>query len=1086
MFCLLFLTSFNVEKNCKESYIHDTYGYKILFYMGKNKQFQSQEAQTIARTTKELEILADAIRDVEDKIGRATGIEKQQLEVKKADLEIQQSINETRRNHATNAFQLKYNSSLSADEISANADAVAQGKEASDKFTKGVQTFNRGARLIVDAAAKLASISYDAEYEAISARTDILMANIEALTEKAMGAADLQAKAYTSAITNSLLGITDGINEAAYASANSLIDLSAQSKIFDLEKERIDLENKNTKQLRTEQRDATLSNLYTKQTEAYGAVAPEIGRNTAHAFNDVEALGASAGDAPGVIGDMVADLGQATLAATSTMIQSENKLIVQRYENEKKLTEAALKAQQGVEKKWIEAGANVEKAWLQFAQKIEGGLVKSEAAANALGVSMGFAGTQLDTFKKTMFDSQVAVAKWGKKLEDMQKLQSSYQDNSGRNIQFSTNDFETSFALDKITGQDGLSSQIASAMELFNHGIADSNELAFDMFKKVSKIGLNGTKFLKEVPKYLKLAERYQFKGGIKGMKEMAKWAQNVRFNMDNFSSILNQMHEGGLEGAITKGAQLQVLGGKFAMGADPLAMLWESYNDPAGYAKRLNGMAEGMGSFDSRTGEVNFNMMEQMALEAMAKATGMDVTDLMNQQRQRIKGERMTRELNNGVKWTDDEKSLITNKAQLVNGEWKVTMDNGEQMNVSDLSQEDLNHLMPTDNEEKLVNYVYDIRDMMTQLAGAKQEATSRLERDGFDQWYQEEQTRIQNVVTDFNSRYEEYLSEFKEKMHLATTAQQTMLDLMSAGNQNIDNASAEIKQQGQNIASSLAQVNQLIQDALSEINNRQNEWKPKQGEIAYDNPHATNRLLPYDARWSMPWQNPLSNETKPSSNPKVQAAQQAAKEGDYCTAVQNAYIGRSSILDGTLEANGQSMTVAASKVTPIQDGEIATTAPDDHAIFAKVGGPFDKLFNGIFTKINAVYDSMYGQQTEKPIKELYRIAELQKQKEIQLRPLPDIEMPVRDNGNMNRRYEEKAPVLNNGSIKVEPITLNIKLDGVLGQSKDFMEELTNNPMLIRSMSQMISEAINKNINGGKSTYTGGVSNPRFKGVDF
>ena len=51
-------------------------------------------------------------------------------------------------------------------------------------------------------------------------------------------------------------------------------------------------------------------------------------------------------------------------------------------------------------------------------------------------------------------------------------------------------------------------------------------------------------------------------------------------------------------------------------------------------------------------------------------------------------------------------------------------------------------------------------------------------------------------------------------------------------------------------------------------------------------------------------------------------------------------------------MDANGQSMTVAASKVTPINDGEVATTSPQDHAIFAKTGGPFDKLFNGISRK--------------------------------------------------------------------------------------------------------------------------------------
>ena len=89
----------------------------------------------------------------------------------------------------------------------------------------------------------------------------------------------------------------------------------------------------------------------------------------------------------------------------------------------------------------------------------------------------------------------------------------------------------------------------------------------------------------------------------------------------------------------------------------------------------------------------------------------------------------------------------------------------------------------------------------------------------------------------------------------------------------------------------------------------------------------------------------------------------------------------------------------------------------------------------------------------------------------------------------NSEHRKDNQQPndhINHNEAIRIEPITLNINLDGVLGRSKDFMEELTNNPMLVRSLSQLISESINKNINGGKSTYNGGVATPRFNSVNF
>ena len=83
-------------------------------------------------------------------------------------------------------------------------------------------------------------------------------------------------------------------------------------------------------------------------------------------------------------------------------------------------------------------------------------------------------------------------------------------------------------------------------------------------------------------------------------------------------------------------------------------------------------------------------------------------------------------------------------------------------------------------------------------------------------------------------------------------------------------------------------------------------------------------------------------------------------AERGDFVSAVQNSHIGRGSIMDGIANGNGQNMAVYASKVTPIHDGsvQLAKSDPQDSAIFAKTGGPFDTLFNGIFDKISLMYD--------------------------------------------------------------------------------------------------------------------------------
>ena len=1030
--------------------------------MSKKKQFQSKEAQAVAHVTEELNILSDAIKELDKLIGDKglSKTEKKLLQQKKIELETQKTLNKARQNNAVTKFSEKFGNSMSADEITNEVSRLDNSNAKSTNVTKAAEYAGKGLKAAVQAYAKFETIDYEKEYERISAQTDILMADIDALGQKAVMAAELQAKAYTAAIDSSLSNLIDGINEGAYKAASNLIDLGAQSKIFELEQERIDLENKNTKELRTAQKEATFKNLGAQKTQAITNISSDAFRSAGRFMNnrEVSIMGISfnTGDAPGAVADAVATVAEGAAAANTALTVMEGKLSVQKFENEKKITEARLKYEQEVKKKWIEGGANVEKAWLSFAQHLEGGLLKSEAAANDLGVSFGLSGKQLDSFKRSMFESQVAVSKWGKTLEDMQKVMSSYNDSTGRNIQFSTNDFDTSFALDKLAGQDGLSAQLTSSMELFNHSVSDSNEMFYEMYKNVSKIGLNGRKFLKDLTKNLKLAERFQFKNGVKGMMDMAKWAQNTRFNMDSLDGMLQSFSENGLEGAITKAAGMQVLGGNFAMGADPLAMIWERYNDPQAFAQRLQDMLKGMGSYDAKTGEVTFNMGEQIQMEQFAKYAGQSVQDLMNQQRQRIKGEQMEKSLNNGVNWSDDEKALITNKAQLVNGEWKVTMANGEQKSVSQLNSEDLNHLKPEDNEEKLVNYVYNIMDMMTQLTGAKQEATAKLELGGYSKWYQENQKRINNVVTDFNTRYTEYLTEFEKKMSFVTETQKTMLNLMGQGNTNIDNASSQILQAGQDIATTLDQVNLLLQNSLNELNNMKTEaWRRAEAQVKAREKANTQFNKSINNVVSKPFTSAATNNRELHKS----AAEVCRAEGHKATAVMHeiASYGPPTMPDGIVSALGNPMSVAASKVTPIHDGTVATTDPQDHAIFAKTGGPFDTLFNGIFAKINEI-SSVLPRSME------------------YIMPLERI---------FNEISYSKGTA-NNSKIQIEPIKLIIegKLDlgNSNGQSVDIINEVKNNPILLRTLTQLISESINKTINGGRSTYTGGIVLPRFK----
>lgn len=1053
----------------------------------KRQMLESKDAKIVEMTNEEIRVLGDAIYEIGIQLEKANEAEKQKLETMRAELKVQEILNRTRQNHAMSRLERNYGTNMTPNEIAQQVSRNEASKNDNSKSGNIISDVFKGFSLLIQSVTKLAKISFEKDIENISAKADLLMADIDKLGQTAVSAAKLQAKAYTSAIDSSLSNLIDGINEGAYASASNLIDISTQSKIFNLEQRRLNLENKNTKDVRIAKNQATLNNLNAQKTQAWVNVGAEGTKMVAGYF----------GNTGKKIGEGVATVAEGGANAYAAWVDMEGRVQTQKFENEKNITEAELKYNQEVQEEWIQAAANVQKAFLKLAQHVEGALTKAEAAANDMGINLGFSGKQLDTFKRSMFQTQITIAKWGKTMEDAQKIQNEYIETTGRNIQFTTEDFDSSFAFDKLVGQDGLSSQLTAGMELFNHSVSDSNEMFFEMYKNVSKIGLNSRKYFKDLQSNLRLAEKFQFKGGLKSLMEMSKWAQNVRFNMGSLDNILDKVQTGGLEGIIEQSAKLQVLGGNYAMGADPLAMAYEAFNDPDALAKRLNKMLVGEGTFNSKTGEVDFSGFSQMKVRAMAEATGQDYKDLLNQARQMIKGNIVDKELNEKYKWSDEDKALITNKARLVNGEWKVTMDNNVDQSVSTLSPQDLDHLKPTDNEEKLVNYVANIRDMMTRLTGTQQENIAKLQNDGFEQWMQEEQTRIQNVATEFNDNYQKYLDIFSTNMKLATDAQKTMVNLFEQGNSNIDSAQQDILTEGKNISSTLSKVNTLISTSFTEMKKQiakaMGEMAAIRGEAGKNNEFfkdgskATDKQIDLingylkanginekvdtklgewgDGYWEFEDSELIKLNAFIEKQPelKKKLIELGKKEADplvigndpkkprilpWYLKGAKAYSDQASapgaiqgvtvmaLRDGIVDKNGQPKAINDGYVT--QNGLTTKIDNNDQVLAAKKDGPIDKMLDTV--------SSISSPVSPRPMSYNSQV--------------------------MESPHRSQLQKTDNGKLEVAPIQINIngsiKVNGN-GGSTDITRELTNNPEFVRSIAQIISIEVEKKVQGGR-----------------
>ena len=208
----------------------------------------------------------------------------------------------------------------------------------------------------------------------------------------------------------------------------------------------------------------------------------------------------------------------------------------------------------------------------------------------------------------------------------------------------------------------------------------------------------------------------------------------------------------------------------------------------------------------------------------------------------------------------------------------------------------------------------------------------------------------------------------------------------------------------------------------------------------------------------------------------------------------------------DGIINNNNNPMAVAATNVTPIQDGSVklATTDPKDVGLFAKTGGPFDKLFNDIFGRIDAVYNMIGGNTSNTRIGDTFtrynsiasmiggntsntRIGDTfirynsiasmiggnTSNTLIEPLPMKDTSTVIREQwSNAQNDTGTNKTVLSNFD---KPIDVNVHGDITLksenGQSFDISKELENEPYLVRTISQLIARQISSAINGGGGT---------------
>ena len=810
------------------------------------------------------------------------------------------------------------------------------------------------------------------------------------------------AKAMQGALSSSFASITQGVQEGAYAAANSSVDIGTELISNTLEKKMDELKQQQYAELRAKK----------GELERWNLTASEIN------------MGASAASSLSkmipVVGSAVGGLITSIASASTKIMTATKEIDIMKLEKTQEMAQKQLDIINKIQQEALEAASNAVKQVLDFSQSIENLSLKINAAAKSMGNMLGMSGSNIENYQKFIFNaarnmsftnSQGKTIYLDKTPDDMAKIQSTYIDESARNITMSRNDMIKTFLLGKELGDDNLAAALLGDMDYFNQTIENSTQMIHEMFIQANKAGVSNRKFAKDLQQNLKLAQKYTFKGGVESLMKMSIWAQKTRFNMQNLESIVDKITEGGIEGVIKQSAELQVLGGNMAVYSDPFGMMYDAFADPEALGKRYNKMLEGMGTFNKKTGQTEINMPDRLRLQAYAKATGISFQDAINQVNQGVKNNEIDSYLKrgNGRQYTEAEKALIYSKAQYntETGAWQVTDDRGNIIgDINNLTDEQIDKLMPV--EERIEDKVSKIMDYTAQMAGATNHGQAMVADETFPNLKKNIEQRIAENLRFFNEQLptlkneviksNDFVTEQNAVQHrlikatndileeqfkiIKASSEKMIKDLSDGGSamrKALDVVAAELGVGSKNLAQALDELCKVLGIEIDRPNREKIEKeKQEAANNAVAAAHETMAKKEYERK-------NYGTSYGHAADAERNKGNMAASAGHERTSMRQFSWG---MRDGIAKGNNSSMAVAASEVTPIHDGmvsnfstvksknlsvnnnnvstipihdgsiKLAKTDPGDTGVFAKTGGPFDTLFNNVFRQISEVYN--------------------------------------------------------------------------------------------------------------------------------
>jgi len=303
--------------------------------------------------------------------------------------------------------------------------------------------------------------------------------------------------------------------------------------------------------------------------------------------------------------------------------------------------------------------------------KVVDGFTKMDGSARRISVEMGMGTLRMSQFQMASAQAAQQLELIGIEAAGAAEMMSSYADETGRQVILGKTQLVQMGALSKRTGMAHTEmAGLAGQMESFGIGADDSVELISEIADMSDKMGVNTAKVIKKVQGNLKLVNKLSFKGGIRGMAQMAAHAEKYKINMEEVAGFAEKVFRP--EGAIDAAANLQVLGGSLANMGDPFQLMYQARHAPEELAKSLTKAAAQSAVFNKTTGEFEVNALELDRLREASEATGMSMEMLVGVAKQSAKMNMFEDVLKVG----GEDKEFLSSIAEMKDGKAQIAID--------------------------------------------------------------------------------------------------------------------------------------------------------------------------------------------------------------------------------------------------------------------------------------------------------------------------------------------------------------------------------------------------------------------------